>query len=166
MYQIYSNKSRRGCWDSQAWKKIFFRQNFGKYYVLAYLTRFSVIFTSADKSCLTYPYPTRWKDKNRIPTVLSIHWLYRRSHNSESWRHCDIICNFNFQYGKRQYIGMWLVNGDSYIKIKCWRSKRIYHGCLVHTEKSLPRWAEKHVPRYHCLASLGTASWCQTVTLG
>ena len=36
--------------------------------------------------------------------------------------------------------------------------KRIYHGCLVRIEKS--------VPRDHCLASLGTASWCQTVTLG
>ena len=35
---------------------------------LAYQTRFNTIFTSADKSYLTYPYPTRGIDKNRIPT--------------------------------------------------------------------------------------------------
>ena len=36
--------------------------------ILAYQTRLSAIFTSADKSCLTYTYPTRGIDKNRITT--------------------------------------------------------------------------------------------------
>ena len=36
------------------------------HYILAYQTKFSAIFTSADKACLTYPYPTRWTDKKRI----------------------------------------------------------------------------------------------------
>ena len=35
---------------------------------------------------------------------------------------------------------------------------RIFRECEV--------WIEKSVPRDHCLASLGTALWCQTVTLG
>ena len=35
---------------------------------------------------------------------------------------------------------------------------RIYHGCLM--------WIEKSIPQDHCLASLGIASWCQTVTVG
>ena len=34
--------------------------------LLAYQIRFSMIFTSADKSYLTYTYPTRGIDKNRI----------------------------------------------------------------------------------------------------
>ena len=44
------------------------------------------------------------------------------------------------------------------LDIKRYARKRIYHDCLVRTEKS--------VPRDHCLASLGKAKGCQTVTLG
>ena len=45
----------------------------------------------------------------------------------------------------------------------CWPpisciEKKIYHGCSLSLEKS--------VPRDHCLASLGQVSLCQTVTLG
>ena len=36
--------------------------------------------------------------------------------------------------------------------------KRIKHECSV--------WIENSVPRDYCLASLGTASRCQTVTIG
>ena len=40
---------------------------------------------------------------------------------------------------------------------KRWHARKsIYHGCSVRTEIS--------VSRDHCLASLGTASWCQTIT--
>ena len=54
----------------------------GSLFVLAYQTKVSVIFISADKSYLTYPYPNRGMHKNELPHVLSIHWLYKRSHNS------------------------------------------------------------------------------------
>ena len=37
-------------------------------FFLAYRTRFSAIFTSADKPYLTYPYPIRGIDKKRITT--------------------------------------------------------------------------------------------------
>ena len=46
----------------------------------------------------------------------------------------------------------------TYVKIKRYARKRIYYGCLVRIEKS--------IPQDHCLALLGKASWCQTVTLG
>ena len=35
----------------------------------------------------------------------------------------DVTHEVNFQHGIRQHIGTWLVNEDSYVKIKCWRSK-------------------------------------------
>ena len=37
---------------------------------LAYETRFSTIFTSADKSDLTYLYPTHWIDNKGITTCV------------------------------------------------------------------------------------------------
>ena len=40
-------------------------------FILAHQTRFSMIFTSADKSYLTYPYLTRGIDKNRKPTHIA-----------------------------------------------------------------------------------------------
>ena len=98
--------------------------------------------------------------------MLSIHWLYRRSHNSVIKTFgVDITYDVNLKYGGRQRIGTWLNNGDSYVIIKCWKSKGMQEkgsimvvGCLVRIEKS--------IPRDHCLASLGKASWCQTVNLG
>ena len=68
--------------SSSAWRVKFCLEK--ARYVLAYQTRFSAIFTSADKSYLTYtyPYPTLGIDKIKSQHVLSIHWLYRRSHNS------------------------------------------------------------------------------------
>ena len=65
--------------------------------IFAHQTRFSVIFTSADKSYLTYPYPIHGIDKKRITICfvnmccqyigciwghVNLHWLYRRSRNS------------------------------------------------------------------------------------
>ena len=50
---------------------------------LAYQTRVSAIFTSAEKSYLTYLYPTRGRS-----------------------RYCDVKYDVNFQYGGRQRIGM------------------------------------------------------------
>ena len=47
-YAILINSSFKGCLE---------------YFFLAYPTRLSAIFTSADKSYLTYPYPTRGIDK-------------------------------------------------------------------------------------------------------
>ena len=47
-------------------------------HILAYQTRFSAIFTSADKSYLASPYPTCGIDNKPNNKVLSIHWLYRR----------------------------------------------------------------------------------------
>ena len=47
---------------------------------LAYQTRLSAFFTSADKSYLTYPYMTCIKIVQQH--VLVIHGLYGRSHNS------------------------------------------------------------------------------------
>ena len=49
---------------------------------LAYQTRVSSIFTSADKSYLTYPYPTRGMDKKQITTRDVNTLLYRRSRYS------------------------------------------------------------------------------------
>ena len=50
---------------------------------LAYQTRFSTIFPSADKSYLTYPYPTRGIDKKlTITCVINTLVVYRRSCNS------------------------------------------------------------------------------------
>ena len=34
-----------------------------------------------------------------------------------SWRHCNVTYNINYQYDGCQRIGMWLVNGDCYVKI-------------------------------------------------
>ena len=52
--------------------------------------------------------------------MLSIHWLYRRSRNYVvkilGWHHCDVTYDVNFQYGGRQRIGTWFINGDSYVK--------------------------------------------------
>ena len=44
------------------------------------------------------------------------------------------------------------------LEIKRYARKRIYHGCLVRIENSSSL--------DHCLASLGKALWCPTVTLG
>ena len=60
---------------------------------LAYQTRFSSIFTSADKSDLTYPYPTRDIDKktnNNICCQL-IHLLYRGSDSVIKMLGVDVI---------------------------------------------------------------------------
>ena len=75
---------------------------------LAYWTKFSTIFTSADNSYLTYPYPTRVIDKKMNNNMLSMHWLYRMSRYS-------II---NFQYGRHQRKETLLVNCDIYMKSK------------------------------------------------
>ena len=42
-----------------------------------------------------------------------------------SWRHCDVTYNVSFQYGGHQRKATWFVHGDSYVKIKCWRSKGV-----------------------------------------
>ena len=62
--------------------------------------------------------------------ILSIHWLYWMSHNSVvKMLGIDVIATshttVNFQYGGRQRIETSLVNGDSYVKIKRWRSRDI-----------------------------------------
>ena len=43
------------------------------------------------------------------------------------------------------------------LEIKRYSREKIYHGCLVQIEKS--------IPRNHCLAPFSKASCCQTVTL-
>ena len=70
-----------------------------------------------------------------------------------NWELTSSQCHIRHQLSIWQ-TSTWLVNGNSYIKIKCWRS----NGFLA--------WIEKSVPWDNCLASLGEASWCQTVTLG
>ena len=60
-------------------------------YILAYQTRFSAIFTSADKSYLTYPYPTRGIDKKQRTTRVAIGGhvtlSLRRWELTSLWRH-------------------------------------------------------------------------------
>ena len=77
---------------------------------LAHQIRFSVIFTSADKSHLTYPYPTRGIDKNRITTRVVNTLVCKGGHitlslRCWSWRHCDVIFEVYFQYdGRQRYV--------------------------------------------------------------
>ena len=102
-------------------------------YILAYQTRYFLIFTSAFKSYLTYPYQTRGIDKKRNNNICCQYIGCIEGHITLSlrrWEQCHII-QCQFQYGKCQRIGTWLINGDYYLKIKCSRSKGIYHGCLV-----------------------------------
>ena len=72
------------------------------------------------------------------------------------WELTSLRCHdVNFQFDGRQNIGIRLINGDTCIKIKTleikrYARKRIFHGCLVRIEKS--------VPLDYCLASVDTAS--------
>ena len=79
--------------------------------------------------------------------MLSIHWLYRRSHNS--WRRNDVTYDVNFQYGGRQ------------------------RDCLMATPKLKSNAGDHRVCKKKNLLwlfgadrKIGKASWCQTVTLG
>ena len=54
-------------------KQVHLRQVVGECkYILAYRTRFSAIFTSADKSYPTYPYLTRGIDKKSVVNILIV----------------------------------------------------------------------------------------------
>ena len=95
----------------------------------------SAIFTSADKSCLTYPYPTlgrkKKQKKKRITNNTCCQYIgcigthVTLSLRRCSWHPCHVTCDVNFQYGGRQRKAKSLVSGDSCIKIKHWRSKGI-----------------------------------------
>ena len=95
-------------------------------YILAHQTRFSVIFTSADKSYLTYPYPTHGTDKRRIATcvvntLVVLEVMYLCHQDIWNWHLCDVTYYANFQYGGCQRKGMWFVHGYPYVNIKrCW----------------------------------------------
>ena len=73
---------------------------------------------SADKSYLTYPYPTRWVDKIRITTCVCQYIGCLGGHitlslDFGSWRHCNVTYDINFQYSGCQRTGTWLIYGDS-----------------------------------------------------
>ena len=108
---------------------------------LSHQTRFSAIFTNANKSYLTYPYPTRGIDKIENQHVLLIHWLYRKSCNSVVKTFGDDVIatshttsNFNMAD-----VNVWEPDScmwtptlkSNAVKIKRYARKRIYHGCLV-----------------------------------
>ena len=99
--------------------------------------------------------------------MLSIHWLYRRSRNSVvKTSGVDVIVTSH----TKPIFNMADVNvkdRDSFtatptlskmLELEKYARKRIYHGCSMRIEKS--------VPLDHFLASLGKASWWQTMTLG
>ena len=69
-------------------------------------------------------------------------------------RHNDI----KFENVLRQHHCIVAVFKIKHSKLKGTQEKRIKHEYSVRKENS--------VPRDHCFASLGKASWCQTVTLG
>ena len=96
--------------------------------------------------------------------MLSIHWLYRRSRNSV----VKILVLTSLRRHIRRQIPIWrastfldvtrwwrLLHENQTLQIKRYARKRLYHGFLVRIEIS--------VHRDHCLASLGKASWWQTV---
>ena len=80
---------------------------------------------------IIYPYQTCGTAKKTQNHVLSIHWLYRRSDNpvvkmlgvdisASATSHATSTFNMaDVTYKK------WYVNGNSYVKIKRWRSKRV-----------------------------------------
>ena len=53
------------------------------------------------------------------------------------WRNCDFTYDVTSQYARRQHIGTWLVNGDSYVGIKHWRSKGTHSHTHSHTPANL-----------------------------
>ena len=98
--------------------------------------------------------------------MLSIHWFYTRSRYSVIKRlEVDIIVTshttstFNMADVNKQERESLMATPmlKSTLEFKRYVRKRIYHGCLVQIEKSVP-WD-------HCLASLSTALWCQTLIL-
>ena len=66
-----------------------------------------------------------------------------------------IIVNKNIN---KCFVCFFSVRSNFISLMNSYSRKRIKHECSVRIENS--------VPRDYCFASLGTASWCQTVTLG
>ena len=99
----------------------------------------------------------------RIKTNKYEHWLYRRSRNSVAKTlklTSHTTSTFNMaDINVKQYDLFMAAPTLKSVKIKCWRSKGMQE------KESIMR-IETSVPRNHCLALFGKASWFQTVTLG
>ena len=120
----------------------------------------SCIPDSADKSYLTYPYLTRIKIVQQH--VLVIHGLYGRSHNS-------VVKTLELTSYMTLPFNMADVNineRDSFIATPTLKNAGDRKVCKKKTLSWLFVHIEKSTPLDHCFASLGSASWCQTVTLG
>ena len=107
--------------------------------ILAYRIRISASYTGASKSYLTYPYPSRGKDKNREFHVVCI-----GRHSTPSLRLTSLylITSLNVtilstQYGRRLQ-SKWLRYQKPAFRNERYARKRIHHGCEGHIEKSVP----------------------------
>ena len=131
-------------------------------YVFLHTRQYFPRFSPALTNLMTYPYPTSGVDKKWTTTRMCCQYIgciddhVTLSLDVRSWRHCNVTYDVNFQFGRGQRIRTWLVNGDSFVESNAGDQK-------VCKKKNLS-WLFG-VDR-KTLASLGTASWYQTVTLG